>query len=57
MLANFKDFFKKYYNNILLTLIIILLFLLAFGAGMLTQFALEKPPLQIEYPSSNNIQE
>lgn len=57
MLTNFKDFFKNYYNNILLVLIVILLSLLAFGAGMLTQFALEKPPLQIEYPSSNDVQE
>ncbi len=57
MLSNLKEFFKSHCDDILLFLTIVLLCLLVFGAGMLTQFALEKPPLQIEYPLPKNIQE
>jgi len=48
MLANIKNFFKSHLNDILLFLIIFLLCLLSFGAGILTQRHLQKPPLEIE---------
>lgn len=48
MLSKIKQFFKTYFNDILLFLIIFLLCLLTFGAGMLTQHYLQKPPLEIE---------
>jgi len=49
MLANLKEFFKFNLNKktILLFLIITLLCLFSFGVGMLTQFYLQKPNLEI----------
>ena len=56
MLANLKEFFKfdlikinkLNKKSILLFLIVLLLCLFSFGAGMLTQFYLQKPNLEIE---------
>jgi len=58
MLANLKEFFKVNFSkikidkfnqkSILLFLIILLLCLFSFGVGMLTQFYLQKPNLEIE---------
>jgi len=56
MLANLKEFFKFILikinkvnqKSIFLFLIVLLLCLLSFGVGMLTQFYLQKPNLEIE---------
>jgi len=51
MLANLKEFFKTNKLNqksIFLFLIILLLCLFSFGMGMLTQFYLQKPNLEIK---------
>jgi len=47
MLANLKEFFKLNKKSILLFLIITLLCLFSFGVGMLTQFYLQRPNLEI----------
>jgi len=48
MLSEIRQFFKSHLNDILLFLIVFLLCFLSFGAGILTQFYLQKPPLEIE---------
>ncbi len=55
MLTNLKEFFKfislkaeNNKNSIFLFLIVILLCLFSFGVGMLTQFYLQKPSIEIE---------
>jgi len=48
MLSEIIQFVKKHSNNILLFLIVFLLCLLSFGIGMLTQYYLQKPDLEIE---------
>jgi predicted negative regulator of RcsB-dependent stress response len=52
MLANLKEFFKLNKKSILLFLIITLLCLFSFGVGMLTQFYIQKPNLEIEKGNS-----
>jgi cell division septal protein FtsQ len=47
MLPNFLEKFKRQKQNILLAVIVFLLVFLSFGAGMIAQFYLTKPPLQI----------
>jgi len=46
-----KKFFKRNKQNILLIAIVFLSVLLSFGAGMVVQFYLQKPPLIIENPA------
>jgi len=48
MLSKIVEFVKKHSNNIFLFLIVFLLCLFSFGLGMLTQFYLQRPPLEIE---------
>ena len=58
MLANLKEFFKFNLSkikidrfdkkSILLFLIVLLLCLFSFGIGMLTQFYIQKPNLELE---------
>ena len=55
MLSNIKQFFKSHFDKIFLFLIIFLLCLLSFGVGMLTQFYLQKSPLEIENPQQTDL--
>lgn len=50
MLSKIIQFVKNHSNDILIFLVIFLLCLLCFGAGMITQFYLQKPALEIEQP-------
>jgi len=51
MLSNIIKFFKRNKDKILLIVMVFLLCLLSFGLGILTQFYLSKPPLEIEIPT------
>jgi len=46
-----REFFKRNYSNILIFLLVLLLVFLGFGAGILTEAYLSRPPLIIEGPS------
>jgi len=48
MLPEIINFFKRHKDLMVLAAIVFLLCLLCFGLGMLTQFYLQKPPLEIE---------
>lgn len=47
IITNFIEFCKRQKANILLIVIVFLLVLLAFGAGFIVQFYLQKPALEI----------
>lgn len=51
MIAELTQFFKRQKQNVSLAIVVFLLVLLAFGAGMVAQFYLSKPPLVIETPA------
>jgi len=48
MLAKISEFFKLRKSLLLLVIVVFLFCLLSFGLGMITQFYLAKPVLQIE---------
>lgn len=51
MLPDLINKIKRHKADILLAVTVFLLVLLAFGAGMVVQFYLQKPPLVIEAPA------
>jgi hypothetical protein len=48
MLTKITQLVKENSNNILLFIVVFLLCLLSFGAGILVQSSLEKPPIEFQ---------